>query len=455
MDAAGPEKDFLLRLLRVAIEAAHPDRVLPPALPRRPPPGRTLVLGAGKAAAAMAACLARHLDPPFAGAVVVPHGHAVPTPESIELLTAGHPLPDAGSVAAARHFLDAAARLGPDDRLIFLASGGGSAALALPMPGLPFANKRDIVAHLLAQGAPIAAVNCVRKHLSAIKGGRLGAHATARGAELWTLLISDVAGDDPAAIASGPTIPDPTTVGEARTVLSTFEAPHRALWERVLAAPGAETPKPGDVAGEVHVLASGATALAAAAATARRAGYAVHDLGDRIEGEARMAARAHAELARRLLAAGGRHLVVSGGELTVRRDGETHGRGGPNLEYLAALALALDGVPGIHALAVDSDGFDGTSGAAGAIIAPDSLARAQSQRLDPAALLAAHDSRTLFAALGALVGTGPTGTNVNDLRFILIEGDAVQGRWPAAGRQDIEVGSSARRRAGAETVSRG
>ncbi len=425
MDAAGPARDLLLRLLRIAIAAAHPDRVLPPALPRRPPPGRTLVLGAGKAAAAMTACLARHLDPPFAGAVVVPHGYAVAPPSGgIGILEGGHPLPDAGSVAAARRMLDDVERLGPDDRLIFLASGGGSATLTLPAARLTLAEKRDIVDHLLRRGAPVAAVNAVRKHLSAIKGGRLGARATTRGADLLTLLISDVAGDDPAAIASGPTIPDPTTVDDARAVLQAHAAPHRALWERVLDAPGAETPKPGDFAGAVHLLAGGATALAAAAATARRAGCAVHDLGDRVEGEARVVARAHAAFARRLLAAGGRHLVLSGGELTVRREDDAEGRGGPNLEYLAALALALDGAPGIHALAVDSDGCDGTSDAAGGVIVPDTLARARARDLDPAVLLAAHDSRTLFAALDDLVVTGPTGTNVNDLRFILIEGDA-------------------------------
>ncbi len=425
MEAAGPEKDLLLRLLRIAVAAVHPDCVLPAALPRRPPPGRTLVLGAGKAAAAMAACLARHLDPPFAGAVVVPHGHALSAPGGgIELLEAGHPLPDAGSVAAARRMHHEVARLGPDDRLIFLASGGGSATLTLPAPGLSLAEKRDIVDHLLRRGVPIAVINAVRKHLSAIKGGRLGAEAAARGAELWTLAISDVVGDDPAAIASGPTIPDPTTVDDARAALRMVKAPHAAVWERLLDAPGAETPEPGDVAGETCLLASGATALTAAAKAARAAGHAVHDLGDRIEGAAPDVARGHAELARRLKAAGGRHLVLSGGELTVCRDGDTGGRGGPNLEYLAALALALEGASGIHALAVDSDGFDGTSGAAGGIVAPDSLARAREQGLDPAALLAAHDSRRLFAALGDLVETGPTGTNVNDLRFILVEGDA-------------------------------
>ncbi len=423
MDAGGPEKDLLLRLLHIAIAAVHPDSVLPAALPRRPPPGRTLVLGAGKAAAAMAACLARHLDPPFAGTVVVPHGHALPAPGGdLELLEAGHPLPDAQSVAAARRFLDAASRLASGDRLLFLASGGGSATLALPAPGLSLAEKRDILARLLARGAPIAAINCVRKHLSAIKGGRLGAQAAARGAELWTLLISDVVGDDPAAIASGPTVPDPTNLDEARAVLQTFGAPHAAVWKRVLEAPGAETPKAGDFAGEIRLLASGATALAAAARAARTAGHEVHDLGDRIEGAAQDVAREHAELARRLKAAGGRHLVLSGGELTVCRDDSTQGRGGPNLEYLAALALALEGTPGVHALAVDSDGSDGTSGAAGGVIAPDSLARAREQGLEPAALLAAHDSRRLFAALGDLVETGPTGTNVNDLRFLLIEG---------------------------------
>ncbi|MFQ5348405.1 MAG: glycerate kinase [Rhodothalassiaceae bacterium] len=421
MDTAGPARTLLVRLLEAAIAAVHPDRVLPAALPRRPPRGRTLVLGAGKAAAAMAACLARHLDAPFAGAVVVPHGHGAARAGDIALLEGGHPLPDAGSVAAARRFLDEAARLASGDRLIFLASGGGSAALALPLPGLSLARKRDIIAHLLAGGTPIAAINCARRHLSAIKGGRLGAGATARGAELWTLLVSDVAGDDPAAIASGPTIPDPTTVDEARAVLRSSGAPHAAVWEPLLAASSAQTPKPGEFAGEVRLLASGATALAAAADVARAAGCTIHDLGDRIAGEARDVARAHAELARRLRAAGGRHLVLSGGELTVRREDRTGGRGGPNLEYLAALALALDGVPGVHALAADSDGTDGTSGAAGALVSPDSLARAQALGLDAAALLAAHDSRRLFAGLGDLVETGPTGTNVNDLRFILIE----------------------------------
>lgn len=421
MHASDPRRGLLQDMFAAAVAAASPARCLPRYLPRRPPAGRTLVLGAGKAAVAMAAVATRHLAGPVSGLVATRYGHGGDRPVAgIAIIEAGHPIPDAASATAARRMLKLAAALTPRDRLVFLASGGGSATAALPLPGLDLARKQALVRHLLRSGATIAEINCLRRHVSAIKGGRLAAACGTR--DIRSLAISDVAGDDPAAIASGPTLPDPTTLEDARAVLERHGAPDMAAVLRVLSDPAAETPKrlPGRTI--CRIVASGRTALDAAAAHARAAGYDIVDLGDRVEGEAAAEARAQARMALELHAAGRRAAIVSGGELTVSL-GQATGRGGPNQEYLAALALALKGAAGISAIACDSDGIDGNGEAAGAVVTPGTLARARLADRDPADCIARHDSQALFAASGDLVMTGPTGTNVNDIRVILIDPD--------------------------------
>jgi len=363
----------LQAIFRAAIEAADPALCLAPHLPA-PAPGRNIFIGAGKAAASMAAA-AESAWPGQAleGVVVTRYGHAVPTGR-IEVLQAGHPVPDAASEAAARRILAAVQNLTPDDQVIALISGGASALLALPAPGLTLADKILVNKALLASGAPIATMNRIRKQLSAIKGGKLA--QACRPAKLVTLAISDVPGDDPATIGSGPT------------------------WEE-----GAD----------YRLIATPAMSLAAAAAAI--ANIPVKILGDAIEGEAAEVGR---DMARLALAATGPLLLLSGGETTVTIGTQKPGRGGRNTEFLLSLAIALNGAPNIHALAGDSDGIDGTEDAAGAVIGPDTLIRARALGLDPQHALATHDSYSFFAALGDLVITGPTFTNVNDIRAILI-----------------------------------
>ncbi|NBB82028.1 MAG: DUF4147 domain-containing protein [Alphaproteobacteria bacterium] len=412
---------LLRRMLDAAIAAASPAEAVPPHLPD-PPAGRTVVVGAGKGAAAMARAVESHWPGDLSGVVVTRYGHGVPT-ERIEVVEAAHPVPDPAGRAAAQRIVETVRGLGPEDLVLCLISGGGSALLAAPAEGLSLEDKQAVGKALLRSGASIDEINCVRKHLSAIKGGRLA--AAAHPARVVTLAISDVPGDDPAVIASGPTVADPTTFADARAILRRYgiDGPEAVI--RHLEAAADETPKPGDprLAGAQTILvARPQDALEAAAAVAREAGVTPVILGDAIEGEAREVARVHAGIAAQVA----RHgqpapppaVLISGGETTVTVHGE--GRGGRNAEFLLGLAVALDGAPGIHALAADTDGIDGTEDNAGALLRPDSLARARAAGLDPAAMLADNDGWGFFHALSDLVITGPTRTNVNDFRAVLI-----------------------------------
>jgi hydroxypyruvate reductase len=350
------------------------------------------------------------------GLIVAPAGpDALVSP--FHLIRAGHPIPDDSSVQAGERALSAAAGLGPDDMMLALLSGGGSALLAVPAPGLTLEDKRAATRILLHSGAPIAVVNAVRRRLSSIKGGRLAAAAAP--ARVLSLIISDVAGDDASAVASGPTAADAWTNPQVLAALRPYRAElPAAVWAR-LSDPASESPAL-EVPADLRIVARAADALDAAAAEAQRLGLRVVHLGDRVEGEARAVAFEHAALIRRLKAQAGDAplIVLSGGETTVTVRGA--GRGGPNSEYLLALALALEGEPGVHALAADTDGADGVGGAAGAIIGPDTLARAARADLSPAASLDANDALTVFERLGDAVVTGPTGVNVNDFRAVLI-----------------------------------
>ena len=411
---SGDSKSLLRGLLDAAFASALPARCLPAYLPP-PPVGRTVVIGAGKAAATMARAVEEHWQGPLEGLVVTRYSHSVPT-QAVEVVEAAHPVPDAGGREAAARILAMAEGLGADDLALCLISGGGSALLTLPAQGIALADKQAVTGALLRSGAAIGEINCVRKHLSAIKGGRLG--AACHPARLVSLLISDVPGDDPAVIGSGPTVPDPTTFADALAVLRTYGIDEPAAVIRHLERGAEETPKEGDsrLAGaETRIVATPAMALAAAADAAREAGYAPVILGDALEGEARALARDHAALA---LSAAPGTVLLSGGEATVTVTGA--GRGGPNAEYALALALALDGAPGIFAIACDTDGIDGTEDNAGALVTPETLARGRAAGEDAAARLAANDAYGLFAALDDLVMTGPTLTNVNDFRAILV-----------------------------------
>ncbi len=410
---------LLRRMFDAGLDAVRAERVLPPHLPA-PPAGRTLMLGAGKAGAPMALAVEAHwpADRPLSGLVIVPYGHGAPATR-IEIVEAAHPVPDAAGQAAARRILEMARGLGPDDLLLALLSGGGSALMAVPADGLSLDDKRAVTRALLRSGAAIGEINAVRKHLSAIKGGRLAAAAWP--APTCALAVSDVPGDDPAVIASGPTVPDTTTFADARAVLAHYRIDPPGLALAHLEAAQDETPKPGDprlARSRMTVIARPADALAAAARAAESAGFRPIVLGDAIEGRAAQVAQEHARLALLHAARGERVAILSGGELTVELRGR--GTGGPNHEYALALALALDGAPGIWALACDTDGIDGATDAAGALIGPDTLARAAAAGLDAARRLADNDSGNVFAALGDALQTGPTRTNVNDLRAILV-----------------------------------
>ena len=421
LDDASARK-LLRAAFDAAVRAADPRAVLAAHLPEKPR-GRAVVVGVGKAAATMAQALeAAWPDVPFTGVVVTREGHKVPT-RRIEVLEARHPVPDARSEAGARRLLEAVRGLGKDDLVLALVSGGGSALAALPAAGLTLADKQAVNQALLDSGAAIGEMNTVRKHLSAIKGGRLAAAAAP--ARVVTLLISDVPGDEPGVIASGPTVADPTTYADARAIVARFAIRLPAAAAARLAAGADETPKPGSLAEDVRMIATPAMALAAAAAAARAAGVAALILGDALEGEAREAGTLLGGIAKSVRAHGvpapAPVLLLSGGETTVAiGNAGPAGRGGRNTEFLLALALGLAGADGIWALAGDSDGIDGTEDAAGAIVTPQTLARARAAGLDPRAVLARHDSYSLFAALGDLVVTGPTLTNVNDIRAILV-----------------------------------
>lgn len=410
--------NFLRALFVAAVNAARPGLCVPPHLPALDGvSGRVIVVGAGKAAASMARAVEEAWPGVLlTGLVVTRYGHAVPC-RQIEVAEASHPVPDAAGEAAARRILDMVQGLGETDLVLCLISGGGSALLSLPACGITLGDKQAVNSALLKSGATISEMNCVRKHLSAIKGGRLARAAAP--ARLVTLAISDVPGDDPAVIASGPTVPDPTTYADARAIVAKYALRLPDAAASRIAAGEDETPKPGEAcfAGtDLALVAAPIQSLEAAARLARDAGYAVEILGDAIEGEARDVAAVQAALARRARPG---TVLLSGGETTVTVRGG--GRGGRNAEFSLALALALDGAPGISAIACDTDGIDGTEDNAGCIVRPDTLARARAGGLDAAARLADNDAYGFFRALGDLVMSGPTLTNVNDFRAIVIE----------------------------------
>jgi glycerate 2-kinase len=417
----GSPQDLLRAMFHAAVEAARPENIVPQHLPS-PPKGRTIVLGGGKASAAMAKAVEEHWPAPLEGLIVTRYGHAVPC-RRIEIVEAAHPVPDAPGRAAAERILKLAQEAGPDDLVLFLISGGGSALLALPAPGLTLEDKQAVNRALLASGADIAQMNVVRKHLSAIKGGRLA--AAAHPAKVVSLLISDVPGDDPSAIASGPTVPDPSTFAEARAVLARYRIEPPPSVKAHLERAAEETPKPGDprLAGvETIMIATPQLSLEAAAEVARTAGVQPLLLGDALEGEAAEVGKVMAGMAHSVVQHG--HplpppcVLLSGGETTVTVKG--HGRGGRNVEFLLSLAVALNGLPGVWAIAGDTDGIDGAEEVAGAVVTPNTLTRAAAKGINAKVSLAENDGHGFFAALGDGVVTGPTLTNVNDFRAILI-----------------------------------
>ena len=390
------------------------------------PRGRLLVIGAGKASAAMARAVEEHWPGELSGLVVTRYGYGVPC-DHIEIVEAAHPVPDAAGLAAARRVLDMVRGLSADDLVLCLISGGGSSLLALPIEGLTLEDKQAVNRALLKSGASISEMNCVRRHLSAIKGGRLA--AACHPAKVVTLLISDVPGDNPMDVASGPTVADPTTCADALAIIKRYdiEVPPKVL--EILDSGRGETVKPGDprLAGiETRMIATPQMALEAAAEVAREAGIPAAILGDSIEGEAREVGKVMAGIALQVARRGqpfqAACVLLSGGETTVTVRG--NGRGGRNVEFLLSLGVALDGHPGIHAIAGDTDGVDGMEDVAGAYLAPDSLARAWSKGIKPKDSLDANDGHGFFEALGDSVVTGPTLTNVNDFRAILITEEA-------------------------------
>lgn len=407
-----------------AVASAMPGQCVPRWLPQ-PPKGRTIVIGAGKAAAAMARAVEDHWDGPLSGMVITRHGHAAPC-RAIAVVEAGHPLSDEAGIAATARMRALLDGVTADDLVLCLISGGGSALLAAPPPGVGLADEQGMMAALLKSGATIAEMNSVRKHLSTVRGGRLALAAAP--ARVVTLIISDVPGDDPSTIASGPTVPDPTTREQALDILARYGLAAAGPITEWLRNPASETPKPGAFEAECHLIATPAMALDAAAAVARELGYAPLILGDAIEGEARDVAKAHADIAHRVRR-DGRPVVapcvlLSGGETTVTVTGA--GRGGRNAEFLLALAVALDGAPDIHALAADTDGIDGTEDNAGAVIGPDLLERARALGISAGKSLVDNDAYRFFERTGSLVTTGPTLTNVNDFRAILIDGPRIE-----------------------------
>ncbi|MEW8249109.1 MAG: glycerate kinase [Candidatus Thiodiazotropha sp.] len=416
------QRDILLDLFRASVDAALPASCLPQHLPE-PPKGRTLVVGAGKAAASMAKAVEEHWDGPLSGLVITRYDHGVPL-DHIELVEAAHPVPDDAGRQAARRILEMAQALGPDDMMLCLISGGGSALLALPADGITLEDKQQINKSLLRSGATISEMNCVRKHLSAIKGGRLAAAASP--AQVVTLLISDVPGDDPSVIASGPTVADPTTFADALAILRKYGIEEPKAVVQHLEEAGEETPKPGDERlerAETVMLATAQDALEAAAAKAQSLGYKPLILGNSIEGESRDVASVHAGIALQIATHGqpaeAPCVLLSGGETTVTVKGS--GRGGRDAEFLLALAVALDSHPRIHAIACDTDGIDGTEDNAGALLDPESLGRAEQLGLKAVDMLNDNNGYHFFARLDDLVITGPTRTNVNDFRAILID----------------------------------
>lgn len=429
MTSPSSRRDLLLSLYDAAVAAAQPAICLPPHWPE-PPKGRIVLLAGGKAAARMAKAAEDHyigrlgLGPDrFSGLAVTRIGYAVPT-ERIEVVEAAHPVPDEKGVEATRRILDLAAGAGPDDLVLALLSGGASANWIAPLAPLTLADKQAITRALLRSGAGIGEMNTLRKHLSAIKGGRLTLAAAP--APVITLGISDVPLDDPSVIGSGPTVPDPSTQADALAIVQRFGIALPESAARILADAANESPKPGDPAfnkARYTVVASPALSLVQAATKAREAGYEIIDLGAEVAGEARNVAREHAKIALDARRAGRKIAILSGGELTVTIKGS--GRGGPNQEYALALAIALDGAQGIVAIAGDTDGTDGGGGhaddPAGAFVDEGTLARAIAAGRNPVTDLDNNDSTGFFAAANDLLEPGPTGTNVNDLRAILVD----------------------------------
>jgi len=425
---AADHRSILLSVFEAAVDVAQPARCLPPHFPAAPESGRLIIIACGKAGASMAKAAELYYARAIAegrctGLCVTRRGYGQPLAH-FELIEASHPVPDDSSVAAAERVLAVARGAGENDLVLALISGGASALLAAPADGLTLADKQALTRALLGAGAPIHDINCVRKHLSQIKGGRLARAAFP--ARLVTLAISDVPGDAPETIGSGPTVPDTTTLADARAIIARYGLTPPATILAALDNPANETPKADDpafAAARYVLTAAPKASLDAAAAVALSGGFAPILLGDALEGEARDVARDHARLAVEAAREGRKAAIISGGELTVTIKGK--GRGGPNQEYALALALALDSAPGIYALAADTDGTDGGSGAtddpAGAVIYPDTLARARQRSADPAEYLGKNDSTGFFEMLDDLVVCGPTYTNVNDLRVILVE----------------------------------
>ena len=428
MSPAFDPRTLLRQMFDAAVASAQPALCLPPHLPEPPSSqknGRTIVIGAGKASAAMARALEDHWPGPLEGLVVTRYGYEVPC-ERIEIAQAAHPVPDEAGLAASRRIAGLVTGLTADDLVIALISGGGSSLLVAPAPGLTLADKRAVNSALLMSGATINEMNCVRRHLSAIKGGRLA--AACHPARVLTLLISDVPGDRPLDIASGPTVGDPTTCADALAIVRRHGIELPAAARELLESGRGESVKPGDarLAGaRTRIVATPQMSLEAAAEVARAAGLPAHILGDAIEGEARDVGKVMAGIALQVAARGQPFtapcVLLSGGETTVTVRG--HGRGGRNVEWLLSLGIALDGHPRIHALAGDTDGVDGQEEIAGAVLMPDALARARAAGLRPQDSLADNDAHGFFGRLGDAVVTGPTLTNVNDFRAVLIDAD--------------------------------
>jgi hydroxypyruvate reductase len=426
--AFGDAQTRLLEFFNAAVAAAHPSTCVPPNLPEVPAGGRIIIVGAGKAAAAMAQATEKHYTArgeggSISGFVTTRHGFGLPT-ELIEVIEAGHPVPDENSISSAQRALELAASAGADDLVLCLLSGGASALWAAPVDGVTFDMKQALTRDLLRSGARISEINCVRKHLSRIKGGRLA--AAANGKELLTLAISDVPHDSPDAIGSGPTVADPTTLADARAILALYRITPPAEIAAALQDPANETPLPGSDAlsrSRYQLAARPMASLEAAAKLAAAAGYRVDVLGDSLEGEARDVAAFHAAMAHNAKQRGDRVALMSGGELTVTVRG--NGSGGPNQEYALGLAVALDGADGIYGIACDTDGTDGGIGKpddpAGALILPDTVKRAGDLGIDAVTFLKNNDSTGFFRGIGDLVMPGPTQTNVNDFRVILVD----------------------------------
>jgi glycerate 2-kinase len=415
------ERELLRAMFDAAVAAALPRHSVPLHMPK-PPKGRTIVVGAGKASAAMAKAFEDHWPHPLEGLVVTRYGHAVPC-EKIRIVEAAHPVPDAAGAAAAVDMFELVQGLTADDLVVALVSGGASALLSLPAQGITAEEKRTVNKALLACGAPIAEMNCVRKHLSAIKGGRLAAAAFP--ARVETLVISDVPGDDISAVGSGPTVADPTTFADALAIVERYRLALPPSVMVRLKTDADETPKPGDprlATATAHLIASPQLSLEAAATIAKQNGFSPLILGDAVEGEAKdigIAMAGIAQQARRFnQPAKPPCAIISGGETTVTLNG--NGIGGRNVEFLLSLAVKLHGAPGVHALAADTDGVDGAAEVAGALITPSTLERARSLGLDARSMLENNDAHTFFAKLGDQLITGPTLTNVNDIRIILV-----------------------------------